>query len=370
MTQRKKILHLITGLEVGGAEMMLLKTLPLLQSEFDNHVCCIRGHGPIGAKLEAAGVPVSYLELRSPFDFGVILRFRKIVREFQPEILVTYLIHADLFGRIFGRLFGIRKIICSQRGKLLQWEFLRVIDRATKFLVTRYIVQTETAKQELMKKLQLPKERFDVIHNAIDLKEFDFEIDTDKKRKDLGLKPADIVITCVSKLRRGKGHEYLLEALETLLCHSREGENSVKLLIVGDGEQKNKLLKQIEDYRSKPAINFLGNRNDVKEILRISDIFILPTLGEGMSNAIMEAMASGLPVITTDIPENRELIVHEKTGVLVPKKDSALLAEELDALLRDTQKRKNLSRNAKRAISESFNTSVMISMLTRFFDKL
>ena len=363
MTQRKKILHLITGLEVGGAEMMLLKTLPLLQSEFDNHVCCIRGHGPIGAKLEAAGVPVSYLELRSPFDFGVILRFRKIVREFQPEILVTYLIHADLFGRIFGRLFGIRKIICSQRGKLLQWEFLRVIDRATKFLVTRYIVQTETAKQELMKKLQLPKERFDVIHNAIDLKEFDFERDTGKKRKDLGLKPADIVITCISKLRRGKGHEYLLEAFETFLRHSREGGNPVKLLIVGDGEQKKKLLEQIEDYRSKPAINFLGNRNDVKEILKISDIFILPTLGEGMSNAIMEAMASGLPVITTDIPENRELIENEENGILIPPMNTDSLVQIMKSLLNNNLQRDLLRKNARNQMLKRFNVNTTILKL-------
>ena len=134
---KKKILHLITGLEIGGAEMMLLKTLPRMQEDFDNRVCCIRGHGPIGKKLEKAGVPVYYLNLKNIFDLGIILRFKKIIKEFQPKILVTYLIHADLFGRIFGRIFGIKKITCSVRVKLVQWKYfpLLIIDGLTSFLV-------------------------------------------------------------------------------------------------------------------------------------------------------------------------------------------------------------------------------------------
>lgn len=363
---KKKILHLITGLEVGGAETMLLKTLPQLQSSFDNRVCCIIGRGPMGGRLENAGIPVFYLDLRPISILGSILRFRSIIKDFRPDILVTYLIHADLFGRIFGRLFGIKKIICSQRGKLLQWEFLRLADRLTKYLVTKYIVQTEVSREELMRKLRLPAERIAVIPNAIDVTEFEFELDKEKKRASLGLAADDIAITCVSKLRRGKGHEYLLEAFDGV---HREYPKT-KLLIAGDGERKQELLDQAVRYSSKPSILFLGNRDDVKEMLRISDIFVLPTLGEGMSNAIMEAMASGLPVITTDIPENRELIEHEKTGILVPIKDSSSLAKAIKNLLGDGQRRRNLGESSKRGISESFDTGIVVSKLTRFLDEL
>lgn len=375
MSEKKKILHLITGLEIGGAEMMLLKTLPRLQDTFDNRVCCIRGHGPMGKRLENAGIPVFYLNLRPISIFVSIFRFRSIIKDFRPDILVTYLIHADLFGRLFGRLFGIKKIICNQRGKLLQWEFLRIVDYATKSLVTKYIVQTKIAQRELMQKLRLPKERFMVIPNAIDTEEFNFEMDRGKKRAELSLASDDIVITCVSKLRRGKGHKYLLEAFEQLRHYSERLQKShtnrrFKLLIVGDGEQKEILLKQIESYKSKSNILFIGNRNDVKELLRISDIFILPTLGEGMSNALLEAMASGLPVITTDIPENNELIKNGKTGILVPIKDSDSLAKSIEDLLSDGERRKNLSENSKRNISEYFDVRIVVSKLTGFLDEL
>jgi len=300
------------------------------------------------------------------------------VREYQPDALATNLIHADLFGRIFGRLFGVKKIVCYQHGQLLQWEFLRIFDRMTKFLVTRYIVQTKTAKRELIKKLRLPKEMFEVIPNTIDSKEFDFEIDQDNKRKGLGLTSDDSVLTCVSNLRRGKGHEYLLKAFEELYAHpdpsvvGRKGPRTqnLKLLIVGDGEQKEKLLKQAENYISKPDILFLGNRTDVKEILKISDIFVLPTLGEGMSIAIMEAMASGLPIITTDLHENRELITDKETGLLVPPESTTSPTRAIQTLIDDKLQRNTLGENARRKILDCFDIEIVVSKLMLFFKKL
>lgn len=373
---KKKILHLITGLEVGGAEMMLLKTLPHLQDYFDNRVCCIMGHGPIGKQLEKESIPVYYLDLRNPTDLGSLFRFKDVIKKFRPDILSTNLIHADLFGRILGRLFGIKKIVSYQHGQLLQWNFLRHIDRATKSLVTKYIVQTETAKRDLADKLHLPDGKFTVIPNTIIAKEFEFEMDRNEKRHELGLTPDDIIVTCVSNLRRGKGHRYLLEAFESLYHHPDHGKatsirnKSLHLLIVGDGEMKQNLLSQAVTSVSKDNIHFLGNRTDVKEILQVSDAFILPTLGEGMSIAIMEAMASGLPIITTDLPENRELIDHNRTGILVPPKDARALAQAIRIILDSEQQRKTLGVNARRMILERFDVSIITSKLALFFSNL
>jgi hypothetical protein len=151
---RGKVLHLITGLGIGGAESMLLKLVPALEKDLQNHVCCLLGHGQTGEALESLGIPVSYLELnRNPI--GACFRFFKVVRRFKPNILLTYLIHSDLFGRVFGRLYGIPTIICSQRGSLQNWEFIRPLDRFTSFLVTHYIAQTVDAKQKLLRVLSI-----------------------------------------------------------------------------------------------------------------------------------------------------------------------------------------------------------------------
>lgn len=330
---KKKILHLISGLDVGGTELQLLKILPKLQNNFDNRVCCIRGHGPVGKLLNQKGVPVYYLDLRKIYDFQMIFKFRKVIKEFKPDILVTYLIHADLFGRTFGKMFSVKKIVCSQRGVLLQWEYLRKVDRLTKFLVTKYLVQTEVTKKELMGKLNLSKEKFTVIPNSIDVNFYKKLARNLTLRKKLGVAPSETAIICVGNFHLSKGHRYLLEAFEAVYQKNKK----VKLLLAGDGAEKENLKKQIKKYRSKENIIFLGKRTDIPKLLKISDIFVLPTLGEGMSNAILEAMATGLPAIVTDIPQNKEVIEEGKTGVLVPHRDSASIAKSIIKIINNPQ---------------------------------
>jgi len=179
----------------------------------------------------------------------------------------------------------------------------------------------------------------------------------------LGIDVKNVNVVCVSKLRRGKGHTFLLEAFEKVFAINKK----LNLLIVGDGEEKGNLFKQVEGYTSKGNIYFLGDRRDVKEILKISDIFVLATEAEGMSNAILEAMASRLPIITTDIEENRELIENGKTGILVPVKRVDVLVSSINKLINDKELRKNLGENAKKVI-DKFDIKKTINMLINLYE--
>lgn len=363
---KKRILHFISGLEIGGTEMQLLGILPELQKYHENRVCCLRGHGPIGSKLEKRGIKVYYLNFKNIFYFFLFLRFRDAIRDFSPDILVTYLIHADLYGRIFGKLFGIKKIICSKRGALLQWEWLSSFDRLTKRLVSHYLVQTETATREWMKKLKLAESKFTVIPNGIDIQAFKIKINQKEKRRQLGISENLFVMTCVSKLRRGKGHNVLLKAFEKVY---RQNKNIV-LLLVGYGEKEDALKANIANYNSRNNILFLGDRNDVAEILAISDVFILPTEKEGMSNAIMEAMAAGKPIITTDIPENKNLIRNEETGILFPVNNAKSLQEAIESLMSNLNLRMKLGQNAQRKVEKEFDIQIIASRFAEFFEEI
>ena len=339
---KKIILHLITGLGVGGTETSLLQLLPEMQTHYNNHVCCIMGKGLTGKKLEEKGIPVHYLLLRNPFDIGCIFRFRRIITSIRPDILITYLIHADLFGRMFGKLFGIRKIVCSERGSLLQWEFLRFFDRLTSSFVDKYTVQTFVAKQELIRKLHISEDSVQIIPNPIDTSEYDFKMNTEIKKGSLGIDKNDINIICVSNLRQGKGHEYLLEAFEEVY----KKHTGINLLLAGDGEKMDSLKKQASGYVSKKNIRFLGKRDDIKELLKISDIFVLPTLAEGMSNAIMEAMASKVPIVTTNIPANKTLLQDPQCGILVEPGNGKELARALSDIIQNPKSTQKLLENA------------------------
>lgn len=363
---RKKILHLISGLEIGGSETQLLRILPKLQEYHENEVCCVRGHGPIGKQLEENGVPVHYLDLKGLSDLSVIKRFYLVVKKFSPDILVTYLIHADLYGRIFGKLFGIKKIVSSKRGALLQWEWLSHIDRLTKFMVSHYLVQTKSAQEEWMGKLNLPKEKFSIVPNGMRTSDFELSFDKVRERKLLHIDSSSSVIVCVARLRRGKGHEVLLKAFETLY---KKNPNTT-LLLVGDGERESELKGQIENYKSKNNVHFLGNRSDVPLILALSDLFILPTEGEGMSNAIMEAMAAGLPIITTDISENRDLIEEGRTGILFPVSNEKILLDKISFLLENTKLREYLGKNARKEAQEKYDVEKVVLKFAELYKRI
>lgn len=363
---KKHVLHLITGLEVGGAETMLLRTLPLLQRYFENDVCCIKGRGSIGRLLEERGIPVFYLDLSLLSAPLLPFRFFCVVRKTNPDLLITYLIHADIFGRIFGKMFGIRKIICNQRGFYLNWKFLRILDRATTHLVTRYFVQTRHAKEVLMQTLNLPEKKFRIIPNAIDIRDFKFSIHGDQKKKELGIPDKNINIVCVSNLKPRKGYEELFEAFEQIY----QSIQNVSLLVVGDGDQKGKYMDQIADYSSRNNIFFLGRRDDVKDILSISDIFVLGTYSEGMSNAILEAMAAKLAIVTTDIEVNRDLIRNDESGLLVAPKNASALSEKIIDLICNEGKRRRLGDSAYQTILKTFEMQQVIQLIRSNYEDI
>lgn len=352
---KKRILHLITSLDVGGTEMMLLKTMPQLQKTFDNTVCCILGRGPIGDRLKETGITVTYLNLQGITDIGVFFRLWRVIREARPDILSTYLIHADLLGRVIGRLCGVTIIVAHQRGSLLGWQFLRVVDRLTKYLVTHYTVQTMVAKKEIQQQLGLRDSQATVIPNFIDWTASHPSRRT-VLRNQFGIKATDTVIVCVSRLRQGKGHEYLVEAFHRLIPTNP----TAWLLIVGDGDRQAEIEKLVNYGLGRSRIIMLGQRDDIREILSECDIFVLPTLGEGMSNAVLEAMASGLAVITTNIPVNKEVVTDMNDGLLVPTRDTDAIIEKLSVLLSDHRLRAALGKAARQTVERRFTAEVVL----------
>lgn len=366
--EKKKILHLITGLDIGGAEMMLLKTLPRMQDSFDNRVCCIMGRGIMGQKLEAAGVPVYYLDLKNIFDFLVILRFKKVLQEFRPDILVTYLIHADLFGRIFGRIFGVKKIICSVRVKLIQAKYIPLLflDALTFPFVDHYHFNSQTTADMYHSLFFLPKRKITVIPNGIELEKYDISIDKGAKREELGLAKDKIIIGCVAKLRKQKGHKYLIEAFAEIA----RKRNDAILILVGDGAEKSNIENQINKLKIKDKVVLLGNRNDIPEILQVIDIFVLPTLFEGMSNAVLEAMAGGKPIIATNIQENRELIRNGESGILFSTKNIRELSKILATLMENDSKRDLIARNAKDVAFSKYAINIITDSMTNFLKSI
>jgi len=348
----KKIAHLITGLEVGGTEKTLLALLPLMQSTTQNHhVYCIMGHGLIGHELSKKGISVSYLEFKNWFDiFKVTIKFLKALRKEKPDVLVTYLIHADLFGRIVGKMANINKIICYKRGSLLNWEFLNHFERLTQGLVTKYLVLTNELKRLLVEKLGIDPNKILVIRNGVDINQFrELEASAGLK-KELGIRDDEIVLGIIAKLREGKGHEDLIYAFREVTLQV----NNIKLLIVGDGEEGEKVKNLVNKLEINGRVIFTGVRKDVSDILKIIDIFVLPTKYEGMSVALLEAMAAGKAIVTTSIIENLE-VVDRDTAILVQVGNKTELTNGLLNFIKDKNLRVEYGEKARNKCFNQFN---------------
>lgn len=360
MPEKKKIVHIIQSLNNGGCENMLLRTLPLL-NDFEHKIITLKELGELAPKFASAGIAAETVHCDNLFDIPGFFRLRKLIKEEAPDIIITYLFHADMIGRLFLRPFlsfrakprNLIPIIPFLRTTYNHPKYLiaRIIERLTKSRVRQYLANSEAVKNFYADTIGVRPEKITVIPNGIDIEYFDSVTSNPELKKSLNIKLNDFVVICVANLHHNKGHKYLLEAFEEVYKNNK----NIKLLLIGDEKEREDLKKQITGYSSKESISFLGKRTDVPQLLKISDAFILPTLFEGMSNAIMEAMACGLPVITTDIPENRVLVENNINGLLVPIRDSSALIQTIRKMGENPEIRKRLSEEAKITIKNSFS---------------
>lgn len=358
----QRVTHLITSLDVGGTEKQLLLLLPELQKSVHNEVVCLMGRGAIGRQLEAAGISVHYVGRRRQADVITLWLLWRHLRKRRPAILVTYLIYADIVGRFIGRLAGVRIIIASHRSSLFGPAYWHQLDRFTRWLVTHYTTQTEATKELLQRILRVPADRLSVIPNAV-AAEARRPV---PRRQELSTSSTDLVITCVANLKPEKGLPILLQAFEAVYARHQH----LHLWLVGEGPEREALTRQRAGYASRGHIHFLGLRNDVPAILAASDIFVLPTQIEGMSNALLEAMQMGLPCLTTDLPVNREVIKNSETGILFPVDDTAGLATRLERLVTQPKLRRALGSAAATQAATRYGVAHVAQQWLRLFRRL
>lgn len=369
MSPKKRIIHLIQSLGSGGCEHMLLRTLPLLQ-EFEHTIVTLKELGELAPQFALNGISVHTVHCRSFFDIPGIFRLRKLIKEEGSDVVITYLFHADILGRL--ALHGttqspIIPFLRTTYNHPRYW-IARLFERLTQSLTQQYLANSEAVKTFYTEYIGVPKEKITVIPNGIDTEYFDSLVPDPTLRLSLGIGLNDFVIICVANFHPNKGHQYLLEAFEKL--HHATSHASLKLLLVGEGTERKKLEQQIQGYISKANILFLGRRTDVPALLKISNLFVLPTLFEGQSNAILEAMAAGLPVVTTDIPENRACITHQKNGWLVSPKSTLALTEAIKAIRSDTSLQNTLGREAKQTIQNHFSLQTSANQFKAFLSAI
>jgi glycosyltransferase involved in cell wall biosynthesis len=194
-------------------------------------------------------------------------------------------------------------------------------------------------------RLHYPAGKIRVIPNAVDMRRFEGLPNRQSARRMLGLPAAGPVLTCVASLTPQKGHRYLVDAMRGVTA---EREDAL-LLLAGDGSLRGELEAQVQGAGLAGAVRFLGTRSDIPQLLAATDVFVLPSLWEGLPVALAEAGAAGLPAVATAVDGSPEVVADGETGLLIAPHDEAALTEAMLELLRDPDRAAALDARRSRA---------------------
>jgi glycosyltransferase involved in cell wall biosynthesis len=352
----KKILLLIPTLDRSGAEKQLtLLATHLPREEFDVRVVALTRGGPYEEPLQAAGIPVTVVGKRFKFDLLAARRLRRLIGEWQPAVLHTWLFAANAYGRLVAGPRPKFSLVVSERcvdtwkSRWQLWLDRRLVSR------TDWLVANSQPVADFYGELGYPAERIRVIHNACEPGPPD-QHQRQALRRELGFTNDTFVLGYVGRLAEQKRVDDLLWAFELL----RAALLNVGLVIVGEGPTRARLEHFAQRLQMTPQVRFLGHRDDVQKWLQTFDAFWMASSFEGQSNSLMEAMGAGLPVICSDIPPNRELVTADETGVLVPLGDRAEFARVAQRLMLDSEARSRQGEAARRRIQRDFSVSGMV----------
>jgi glycosyltransferase involved in cell wall biosynthesis len=367
-----RIAHLITGLDVGGAERMLVRLLTRMDARYENVVISMLPPGPMAEVLRGAGLPVQTLAMRRGVpDPAAAARLARRLRRLRPDILQTWLYHADVLGVLAGRLAGVRRIAWNVRasevdmvpyGGVSRWT-----RRAAAWISGRpdAVIVNSRAGQRTHEALGYHPKRWVWIPNGVDPSEF---------RPCPGLRPAvrrelDIderafVFGVIARWDPIKGIDLIIDAA------ARLGRDACFVLVGRGLDAGNAALAgAIERAGLGHSVRLLGERTDVARIHAALDCVVMPSRGEGFPNAVVEAMASGLPCVVTDVGDAAFLVAD--TGWVVAHKDRTALAEAcrraIDQPIADTRR---LGAAARARVEEHFSLDRITRAYEAFYDSL
>jgi sugar transferase (PEP-CTERM/EpsH1 system associated) len=375
-----RILHVVHSLEVGGLENGLVNLLNRLDPDrFEHSICCLTRSGGFAGRITSRRVRIFELKLRpGQFRFP-LLRLIRLFREIAPHI-----IHsrgwATVDATFAARFAGGAAIVHGEHGRDLpdkdgdNWK-RNQIRRLVGLNVSRYIVVCNFFRSWLIQSCRVPARKIVHIPNGVDASTFypkrDCYVDVDGKsesdwRGSLGIASDAVILGSIGRLDPVKDFPTLLNGFAEI----RSQFPQAVLVIVGDGPVREKLIRIGNDHGLGDSVKWLGERGDIPALLRRFDLFVQTSAFEGMSNTILEAMASGLPIVATDTGGNSELIHNNQNGALISVGDVSALTAAVGAYLRNPALKMEHGTASRRRVERDFDLSLMAGRYTEMYESV
>jgi glycosyltransferase involved in cell wall biosynthesis len=365
-TVKYRILHIICSLRRGGNGKQLgLLTRLLPPAEFDLHVCALRNEGPLGEELVAAGTPVTDIGWRGPLDPMACWRLWRHVGGLRPDLIHTWTPAAGACGVAAARACGVRRTVATRRRidrqqGAAQWAMDRYVARHCDALVS-----ATAAVRDFYVARGVPSEKVRVVQSGV-CPAGPPRTNRRQLLAQLGIPDGSRVVGLIGALERRKRVKDAIWAADLL----KVIRDDVHLLIFGDGPERQRLERFRDNVLIRDKVHFLGNRGDLPCWLPHFDVLWSTGDREGHSNAILEAMAAGVPVVATDIPGTRDLITHDTTGYLVRVGHRAGFTRFTNQLLDDAALARRLGEAGRQRALEQFPAAAMVGRYAELYREL
>jgi glycosyltransferase involved in cell wall biosynthesis len=290
-----------------------------------------------------------------------------LIKERDIKIVRTHQYHANLYGRLAAWLAKVPCIVASVHNVYTIDRKLhrRMINRFLARFTDKVVAVSEIVKKDILKYDGLREDKVMVIYNGIDTDRF-LNSDGNAIQAEFSIPSDTLVIGTIGRLTFQKGQKYLIEAVSKI----KEKFPRIMLLIVGDGPMKDGLRNYAKTLGLNEHVIFTGSRRDIPALLAAMDIFVLPSLWEGLPNALLEAMAAAKPIIATDIPSIREIVSSEEIGILIPSENSDAIANSIELVLNNKTLSENLSKAAKERAFFSFTIKITVNRYLSLFEDI
>jgi sugar transferase (PEP-CTERM/EpsH1 system associated) len=356
-----KVMHLIHSLGAGGAENGIINLANNMdRNRFAVSICSFVKNGTREKHLKK-DVPLFTVNKKQGNDLSLPLRLARLFKTQRPDIVHTHAWGTMFEGFLGAKLARVPVLVHGEHGTIERRKKNRYFQRIIWGYFNAVLSISQSHKKQLAKTIGFPEQKITVLQNGVDADLFCPMPGT----RIFGMKDKFIIGT-IGRLVPIKNQALLLNAF----AEAKKNHDNLFLVIVGEGHLENSLKEQARDLEIADDVLFTGRRFDIPQVLNSLDLFVLPSLNEGMSNTILEAMGCGLPVIATNVGGNPELISHDKTGLLTTSENASQLAERICLLAQDRQLRQHLAEQARNSIIKTWSLSRMVQCYQQFYENL